>query len=439
MNLNDMCILQLQKAGDIGKIDPEFIEYLSHPKNEIIMNFQVKMDDGSMRMFKGYRVQHNNLTGPYKGGLRFHPIVHLDECKALACWMTIKCALQELPLGGGKGGIKFNPREVSEGELKRISMEFSNRLYKYIGVHRDIPAPDVGTNSQIMDWMTAAQQRIGKTHENGMFTGKSVAFGGSKGRNEATASGIVYCIEEWVKKDINRIKYFGKDITYIIQGFGNVGSNTARILSRLRRYKCIGVADHTGNYYCESGLNIEEMFEYNKLNRGLKGYEINKNFIKMSSKKDFFSLKCDIVIPAALELQINKEIAESMNCCLVVEGANGPTDIQADKVLFDKGITLIPDVLANSGGVIVSYYEWTQNIRKEYWEEEKVNKKLKARMVDTFNKIYNASLKNNMDMRTTCYVKAIKHLQYYHNIMNSNEPIGKILPLFENQRIISSN
>ena len=420
MNLNDMCILQLKKAGDFGKIDPYFIEYLSHPKNEIIMNFQVTMDDGTKKMFKGYRVQHSNLLGAYKGGLRFHPIVHLDECKALACWMTIKCALQELPLGGGKGGIKFNPREVSENELKKISMEFSNRLYKYIGVHKDIPAPDVGTNSKIMDWMTAAQKKIGKTHENGMFTGKSVAFGGSKGREKATASGIVYCIEEWVKKDINRIKYFGKDITYIIQGFGNVGSNTAKILSELKRYKCIGVADHTGNYYCKDGLDIEEMYEYNKLNRGLKDYEINKSCIKMSSKKDFFALKCDIVIPAALELQINKEIAENMNCHLVVEGANGPTDIEADKVLFNKGITLIPDVLANSGGVIVSYYEWTQNIRKEYWEEEKVNKKLKARMLETFNKVYKTALDNKLDLRTAAYIKAINHLKYYHDLMKSD-------------------
>ena len=357
INLNDMCIQQLEQAGKYANIDKYFIEYLSNPKNEIIMNFQVTMDDGSKKMFKGYRVQHNNLLGPYKGGLRFHPIVHLDECKALACWMTLKCALQKLPLGGGKGGIKFNPREFSETELKRISMDFSIRLSKYIGVDKDIPAPDVGTNSKIMDWMTAAQMQLNKNHENGMFTGKSIGFGGSKGRGAATGAGVVHCIEEWVKKQ----DFEGQQITYIIQGFGNVGSNTAMILERLGNYKCIGVADHTGNYINHNGLNIKEMFEYNKKHRGLKGYENGKDDIIMVSKAMFFAKECDIVIPAALELQIDSQIARNMKCKMVAEGANGPIDPQADKILLEKGIDVIPDILANSGGVIVSYHEWLQS------------------------------------------------------------------------------
>lgn len=426
-NLNDMCILQLKKAGEYGKIDPYFIEYLSHPKNEIIMNFQVEMDDGSKKIFKGYRVQHNNLLGPYKGGLRFHPIVHLDECKALACWMTLKCALQELPLGGAKGGIKFNPRDVSENELKRISMTFSNRLHKYIGVHRDIPAPDVGTNSQIMDWMTAAQKQMLKTHENGMFTGKSIAFGGSKGRGEATAAGVVHCITEWLKHNEHLFTESWRfsdsihpqtTITYIVQGFGNVGSNTANILHKLKRFKCLGVADHTGYYFCKDGLNIPEMFEYNKNNKGLKDYEkFGKNITLIKTKYEFFSLECDIIIPAALELQINARIAENMKCKLIVEGANGPTDVEADSILFKNGITLIPDILANSGGVIVSYHEWLQNTRKEYWNEKKVMIKLQEKMEETFNNIYEISKKHHMDMRTLSYVKAIQHLQYYYNLM----------------------
>ena len=412
-----MCVLQLKKAGEYTNTKSEFIEYLSHPKNEIIMNFQVKMDDGSMRMFKGYRIQHNNLLGPYKGGLRFHPIVHLDECKALASWMTMKCALQQLPLGGGKGGIKFNPRQVSTNELKKISMEFSSRLYKYIGVHKDIPAPDVGTNSTIMDWMTAAQMKIGKTHDNGMFTGKSLNFGGSQGRGEATASGIVHCIQEWVKHNEHEFTdkhHRQSEITYIIQGFGNVGSNTAKLLSKLHRYKCIGVADHTGHYYCKDGLDIQEMYEYNKLNKSLKGYKA----VKLPTKSDFFSIKCDIIIPAALELQIDKNIAEYINCKMIVEGANGPTDLDADEILLKKGITIIPDILANSGGVIVSYYEWTQNIRKEYWNEKKVLAKLQEKMVETFNQVYKESKKNNIDMRTVAIGKAIKYLEYYYNLMN---------------------
>ena len=426
-NLNEMCMKQLEIAGQKGEINKDFIEYLSHPKNEIIMNFQVTMDDGTKQMFKGYRVQHNNLLGPYKGGLRFHPIVHLDECKALACWMTLKCSLQQLPLGGGKGGIKFNPRQVSKSELKRISMAFSTRLYKYTGVHRDIPAPDVGTNSEIMDWMTAAQMQIGKTHENGMFTGKSLNFGGSKGRGEATGSGLVFCIEEWVKHNEGLFTEKWRQIpsihpkpiiTYTIQGFGNVGSNTANLLDKLLRYRCIAIADHTGHYYCPDGFNIPEVYKYNKENRGLKGYEkIGKNVTMLESKMDFFSLTCDIVIPAALELQITKDIAKNMDCKMIIEGANGPTDLEADEVLFEKGICVIPDILANSGGVIVSYYEWTQNIRKEYWDTKKVLIKLQEKMKETFNEIYKVSKQQKMQMRTISCIKAIKYLEYYYNLM----------------------
>lgn len=413
INLNLLSQLQLQKAGTQGNINKDFIEYLSHPKNEIMMNFQVEMDDGSKKMFKGYRVQHNNLLGPYKGGLRFHPIVHLDECKALACWMTLKCALQNLPLGGGKGGIKFNPREVSKGELKRISMSFSNRLSKYIGVNKDVPAPDVGTNSEIMDWMTAAQMQTNKNHENGMFTGKSLNFGGSKGRGEATGAGVVHCIETWRKLN----KLTDQKLTYIIQGFGNVGSNTAMLLENLQGYKCIGVGDHTGYFYCPEGFDIYKLYQYNKKNRCIKGY--SQEGVKMlKSKKEFFTVKTDIVIPAALELQIDAEIAEYMDCKLIVEGANGPIDLEADKILFEKGIQVIPDILANSGGVIVSYYEWTQNIRKEYWNEKKVCLKLKEKMEETFTEIYNSSINQGLEMRTISYIKAIKTLEYYYNLMS---------------------
>ena len=431
INLNKLSQLQLQKAGKVAKTNPDFIQYLSHPKNEIIMNFQVRMDDGSMRMFKGYRVQHNNLLGPYKGGLRFHPIVHLDECKALACWMTLKCALQNLPLGGGKGGIKFNPREVSKSELKRISMDFSNRLSKYIGVDKDIPAPDVGTTSEIMDWMTAKQMQINKNHDNGMFTGKSLNFGGSKGRGEATGSGLVYCIEKWrefQKFEDNTV------LTYIIQGFGNVGSNTAMLLDKLRRpfncldamdsnargtriYKCIAVGDHTGYFYCPEGFDIDALYKYNTEHRCIKGYK-QDGIVELKSKKEFFTIKTDIVIPAALELQVDKEIAEFMDCKLIAEGANGPIDLEADQILFDKGVCVIPDILANSGGVIVSYYEWTQNIRREYWNEKKVCLKLKERMDETFTEIYQSAQKQNLEMRTVSYIKAIKTLEYYYNLMN---------------------
>lgn len=413
INLNTLSQLQLQKAGEKSNTNKDFIDYLSHPKNEIIMNFQVEMDDGTKQMFKGYRVQHNNLLGPYKGGLRFHPIVHLDECKALACWMTLKCALQELPLGGAKGGIKFNPRQVSENELKRISMAFSTRLSKYIGVNKDVPAPDVGTNSKIMDWMTATQMQINKNHDNAMFTGKSLNFGGSKGRGEATGSGVVYCMEKW--RQHNDLQ--DTELTYIIQGFGNVGSNTAMLLSNLKGYKCIGVGDHTGYFHCPFGFNIPELFEWNKQHHCIKGYK-QMGMFEVKDTKEFFGIECDIVIPAALELQINEEIARNMKCKMVVEGANGPIDLEADEILYKNGIDVIPDILANSGGVIVSYYEWTQNIRKEYWNESKVGLKLKEKMEETFDEIWKISHEKNIEMRTAAYIKAIQYLEYYYNLMN---------------------
>jgi glutamate dehydrogenase (NAD(P)+) len=406
-NLNILSQLQIKKAGKVANIDKNFIDYLSHPKNEIIMNFQVTMDNGTKQMFKGYRVQHNNLLGPYKGGLRFHQMVHLDECKALASFMTIKCSLQRLPLGGAKGGIKFNPRNVSQTELKRISMAFSRCLYKYIGEETDIPAPDVGTNSQVMDWMTAAYQQIGKTHENGMFTGKSLQFGGSKGRAEATGMGVVICIKEWLK--LKGIEF--KGTTYIIQGFGNVGSNTAKLLYDLG-FKCIGVGDHTAYLLNEDGLDIPELIKYNKKNRCISGF----NKMIPSNKTEFFSMKTDIIIPAALELQINKSVAQNINCKLIVEGANGPTDLDADNILTGKGIDIIPDILANSGGVIVSYFEYLQNIRKEYWDEDKIVFKLNNHMKKTFNEIYKNSKEQNIDMRTASYISSIRNLEYNYNL-----------------------
>jgi glutamate dehydrogenase (NAD(P)+) len=407
INLNTLSQLQIKKAGKIANINKDFLDYLSHPKNEIMVNFQVKMDNGSKRMFKGYRVQHNNLLGPYKGGLRFHQMVHLDECKALASFMTIKCSLQKLPLGGAKGGIKFNPRNVSQSELKRISMTFSNRLYKYIGEKTDIPAPDVGTNSQIMDWMTCSYQTVGKTHANGMFTGKSLQFGGSKGRAEATGMGVVICIKEWLK--LKGIEF--KNTTYIIQGFGNVGSNTAKLLHDLG-LKCIGIGDHTGYLIKKEGLDIPELIEYNKKNRCISGF----NKMVPSNKTEFFSMKTDIIIPAALELQINKSVAQNINCLLIAEGANGPTDLDADTILSEKGIDVIPDILANSGGVIVSYFEFLQNTRKEYWDEEKVVFKLNNHMKKTFNEIYKQSKEENLNMRTMSYISAIKNLEYNYNL-----------------------
>ena len=406
-NLNSICQNQLKKAEKIGELDKNFINYLLYPKNEIIINFPVKIDNET-KMFKGYRIQHNNLLGPYKGGIRFHHFCHLDECKALAFWMTIKCALQKLPLGGAKGGIKFNPRDYSNDELEAISKAYSKNMFRFIGSNTDIPAPDVGTNSKIMDWMTASFQSVGKTHENDMFTGKSVSFGGSLGREKATGRGVVAVVREWFKNN----KLDIRNHTYIVQGFGNVGSNTAYFLNKLGM-KCIGIGDHTGYLYNQDGINIDEAIRINKRDRSIKNYVL-ENECEIIDKNRFFSIKTDLIVLAALELQVCGKFANSINCKLIVEGANGPIDLEADEILEKKGITIIPDVLANSGGVIVSYYEWLQNRSKEYLDKKIINQKLDKQMIKTYNKVNEYINKKKCNFRTGSYIVALQYLYNYY-------------------------
>ena len=411
-NLNKLCQNQLQLAGKLGNIDKTFITFLSAPKNEIIVNFPVRLDNNELRMFKGYRIQHNNLAGPYKGGLRFAQICHLDECKALAFWMTIKCSLQKLPLGGAKGGIKFNPRDYSNNELKNISKEYSKALFRFIGSNIDIPAPDVGSNSQIMDWMTAAYQSVRKTHDNDMYTGKSIRYGGSQGRAEATGRGMMICTREWFKS--NNIEIKGKK--FIIQGFGKVGSHAADFLCKLGMI-CIGIGDHTGYIYQKDGFDINMVINYVKVNRTISGFG-NGNGTKLS-KKEFFSLDVHTLILAALELQICGNFAKNLKCKLIVEGANGPIDIVADCILKEKNIDVIPDVLANSGGVTVSYYEWLQNRRQEYWELYEVRNKLDKHMSKTFNKVNSLSNKKGFSLRMSSYIIALGNLYHYYEVRQS--------------------
>ena len=415
-NLNLLCLKQLEYASQLCDYPVDFINFLKYPKNEIIVNFPVKLDNGLINIFKGYRIQHNNLLGPYKGGLRFNQICHLDECKALAFWMTIKCALQKLPLGGGKGGIKFNPRNYSKNELKKISRQFSKSLSRFIGGDKDIPAPDVGTNSQIMDWMTSAYQSLNKTHKNDMYTGKSLHFGGSEGRTEATGRGLMICVREWYnkkntsenikQKKLKTIPTLNK--TFIIQGFGNVGSHTSLLLTQELGMKCVGVGDHTGYIIDHNGINIKELNNYAKENGSIKNY-----YSSTVSKEEFFSTSVDIVILAALELQICNEFADKLNCELVVEGANGPTNFEADEIFKQKGIDVLPDILVNSGGVIVSYYEWLQNRRPEYWDLSKVRKKLEIQMTNTFIQVYQKVKKYNYSWRMCAFIIALDNL--YHS------------------------
>ena len=402
--IKQMCEDQLDKAFNSGSFDPDLKIALSQPSHEIIVNFPVKLESGDLKMFKGYRVQHSNLLGPYKGGLRFHQNVYLDECKALAFWMSMKCALQNIPFGGGKGGIKFNPRDYSQEDLKRISRRFCNSLYKYIGPDKDIPAPDMGSTAQVMDWMTAEYQSIGKTHTYGVFTGKSLGFRGSQGRNEATGRGVVQCIKAHFSN-----KLAGK--TYMIQGFGNVGSFTCDFLNT-EGMICLGVGDHTGYIFNPNGLDISVLLEYNAENRCIKGFVSPNNTDMWLEKDAFFSQTCDVFIPAALELQIDKVTAENMKCNVIVEAANGPCYAEADKVFQERGIPVIPDILANSGGVIVSYYEWLQNTRDEYWELEEIRDKLDKQMAKSYNEVFDAIIKNNLDnMRVGAFHVALSNLE----------------------------
>lgn len=418
-NLVEQQLASVQKKMS-NEFYPEFMTLLGQPKREIIVNFPVKMDDGSLKLFKGYRVQHNNILGPYKGGLRFNSGVYLDECKALASWMTLKCSLQNLPFGGGKGGVKFNPRDHSESELEKISKGFCRALFHHIGPNKDIPAPDMGTNSQIMDWMTHMYQGLTQSHDSGAFTGKSIACGGSEGREPATGRGVVFCIEEWARR--NKVELKGK--SFVIQGFGNVGSFTAVLLSHLGM-SCVGVGDHSGYFHSEEGFNVYKLQKYVQKNRSLDGY----NFGQKISKEDFFALECDILIPAALELQIcGRKMASTIKAKLIVEAANGPIDIEADEYLSKNGVTVIPDILANSGGVVVSYFEWLQNRRFEYWPESKVNQRLEERMITLLKDVETISCNKNCSLREAAYYKAIKNLQ---DVYLKKRTIGNIAASYD--------
>ena len=370
---------QLARGAEICGLAPAIANILSQPKNELIVNFPVRMDNGEHRLFKGYRVQHNNILGPYKGGIRYHEMVSLDEVKALASWMTYKSALHDVPFGGGKGGIKFNPREHSAGELERITRRFTHALGENIGPEYDIPAPDVGTNGQIMVWMMDTYMNgVGSTNKNanrGVVTGKTLASGGSHGREQATGQGIVHCITEWARD--RRFDLNGS--TFSVQGFGNVGSNASKILARTGA-SLVATGDWKGYIFNGDGLNPHKLSEYVARTGSVVGYPSAKGI----TRDEFFATAVDIFIPAALELEIGIPEAKALNCKVIVEGANGPTDSAAEPYIYEKGIALIPDILANSGGVVVSYYEWLQNKRSERWDLEEVEGRLQKRMQRTY-------------------------------------------------------
>ncbi len=398
---------QFNKAADLMELDPNIRRILAKPSNEIVVHFPVRMDDGSIEVFTGYRVQHNNVLGPFKGGMRYHPAVHIDEVRALATWMTWKGAIVDIPLGGGKGGIQIDPHQYSLTEIEHITRRFCFALGNNIGPEYDIPAPDVNTNAQIMAWMLDTYLSTMPPHERNrsthVVTGKPLESGGSEGRDKATGQGVVYSILEWTKDQAGDID----SMSYFVQGFGNVGSWTARLLEPLGA-RMVAVSDVSGEFVCPDTVDPEELTAYAAQNDGkIKGFP----GLTEVDHATFMSTKADIFVPAALENQITAETAPLLNVRLVAEGANGPTDPDGDAIIQDKGIDLIPDILCNAGGVIVSYFEWLQNKRSESWDLEEVDLKLHRRMVKAYERVRLASIKYKTDWRTAAYIVALGRLE----------------------------
>jgi glutamate dehydrogenase (NAD(P)+) len=396
---------QLDRSARLVQLPDHVSAILAQPKNELIVNFPVRMDDGSYRVFKGYRIQHNNLLGPYKGGLRFHEDTRLDDVKALAMNMTFKCALMDLPFGGAKGGVKCDTHQLSRDELMRVTRRFTHALGANIGPEHDIPAPDVGTDAQVMVWIMDTFMNAGRGTERSaqqrVVTGKTVECGGSLGREKATGAGIVHCLIEWARD--NDVALEGK--TALIQGYGKVGSHAAMILSKLG-ISIVGVGDHTGYRLNPEGFNAHRLADYVKKHGALKDYDSGEPCTRM----DFFAAKADILIPAALQNEVGVPEANALQVRVILEGANGPVMADGEAVLLDRGIDIVPDILANAGGVTVSYYEWVQNGRQESWELDEVEERLEKAMRRSYLRVVEFSREHKCTQRDAAYAIALRRL-----------------------------
>lgn len=400
LNVLEIARSQVKTACDKLGADPAVYEILKNPMRVLEVSFPIKMDDGTVRTFTGYRSQHNNACGPFKGGLRFHPAVCMDEVKALSTWMTFKCSVVGIPYGGGKGGMAIDPTEFSQGELERISRGFARAIAPIIGEKEDIPAPDVNTNGQIMAWMVDEYANVTGEFQPGVFTGKPVDFYGSLARNEATGYGVATMAMEAAKKKGIDVS----NVTVGLQGFGNVGSFAGMYIDEAGA-KVIYVEDHTGTIYNENGIDMKALMAYNKEHRCIKGFPGAK-----AVEQSVITTEVDILMPCALENQITSANAADIKAKIVCEGANGPTTPEADHILFEKGVTLVPDILANSGGVTVSYFEWVQNLMRYNWTFEEVQEKQKALMVKAFEEIWALAGDHNVEMRTAAYMMSIKRI-----------------------------
>ncbi|MTI39073.1 Glu/Leu/Phe/Val family dehydrogenase [Fulvivirga lutimaris] len=386
-------------ASQILGLDDEVYNVLKSPAKQVIVSLPITMDDGSIRVFDGYRVIHSNILGPSKGGIRFDPGVNLDEVKALAAWMTWKCAVVDIPYGGAKGGIKCNPREMSAGEIERLTRSYTLSMLEIFGPDRDIPAPDMGTGPREMAWLMDEYSRTQGMTINSVVTGKPLVLGGSLGRTEATGRGVmVSALAAMEKLKINPYK-----ATCAVQGFGNVGSFAALLLAE-RGVKVVAVSDLSGAYFNENGINIKEAIEYRNNNNGtLENY---KGAEKIDNA-ELLTLEVDVLVPAATEDVITSQNADQIKAKLIVEGANGPTSAKADNIINDKGIMVTPDILANAGGVTVSYFEWVQNRLGYKWTGERVNRRSDRIMKDAFDNVYRTSQEHDVSMRIAAYIVAI--------------------------------
>lgn len=392
----------LDEAAATAKIAPEDYEVLKHPERELKVALPIIRDNGKLEVFEGYRVQHSSLRGPCKGGIRFHQDVNVDEVKALAAWMTFKCAIVNIPYGGGKGGVKVDPHTLSESELEKLTRRYTAAILPLIGPQQDIPAPDVGTNAQSMDWLMDTYSMMRGYAVPGVATGKDIEVGGSLGRTEATGRGIM-TVTRLVAE-----KHGIKKARVAVQGAGNVGSISAKLIAENLGFDIVAISDVSGGIYNADGLDMDSVGAFLARKGLLKDYSAQG--VKHITNEELLMCECDILIPAALENQITAGIAEKLKASIIIEAANGPTSVEADAVLASRNIDVYPDILSNAGGVVVSYFEWAQNLQSLYWEEADVNRMLDKVMVRAFGDVEKTAKEYGVTLRLAAYITALKRL-----------------------------
>ena len=400
-----LAITQFKRAADLLHLDPNIYERFKTPERALVVNVPIRRDDGRVQVFRGYRVQHDSALGPFKGGVRYHPGITLGEVTALAMWMTWKCALAGLPYGGAKGGVRCDPKSLSRNELQRLTRRYTAEIFPMIGPDKDIPAPDVGTNEQIMAWMMDTySQQVGYAVP-GVVTGKPISIGGSLGRQEATGRGLFFTI----MKAMTHLQLPTAGSSAIVQGFGNVGRHTAKILSE-QGVRVVGISDSKGAVYNPKGLDVAALWMYKATEKTIAGFPGGEAV----SPEALLELPCTLLIPAALSGAIHGKNAERIQCRILAEGANGPTDLAADAILKDRGIFIIPDLLANAGGVIVSYFEWVQDLQNYFWKEKEIQDRLSEIITAAFDQVLARSLSLKIDMRMAALMTGIEKISKAH-------------------------